>query len=214
MDQEPEGGLDDDVHMETVDEGQEVPQPTPTGPTENSNPGWLVDGFFSFFDVIQDNGWILLVILIGLWFLKRKLEEHLREKRKRDDDGMHAKDPDKLLDLQLRREERIRRLQEQQDAAAAVAAEKQREKEEKERKERIQDYDDFLAGKGYKPKSKYGAGNTSSNEENPDPPSPPPSLLSNRPRPRLRNDDYNPMMGSGGSGGYRPAPRGGAGGGG
>ena len=114
---------------------------------------------------------------------------------------------------QLRREERIRRLQEQQDAAAAVAAEKQREKEEKERKERIQDYDDFLAGKGYKPKSKYGTGNTSSNEENADPPSPP-SLLTNRPRPRLRNDDYNPMMGSGGSGGYRPAPRGGAGGGG
>lgn len=203
---------DDDVTVETVDDGRgTVPsnQGAQSGPTENSNPDWLIGGFYSVVDVIQSNGWILLIIAIGLWFLKRHLEEYLRQKRRRDEDGMHARDPDKLLDLQLRREERIRRLQEQQDAAAALAAEKQREKEEKERKERIQDYDDFLSGKGYKPKSKHAATNDSESADS----SPPPSLLSNRPRQRLRDDDYNPMMGSGGSGGYRPAPRGGSGGG-
>jgi len=203
---------DDDVTVETVDDGRgTVPsnQDAQSGPTENSNPDWLIGGFYSVVDVIQSNGWILLIIAIGLWFLKRHLEEYLRQKRRRDEDGMHARDPDKLLDLQLRREERIRRLQEQQDAAAALAAEKQREKEEKERKERIQDYDDFLSGKGYKPKSKHAATNDSESADS----SPPPSLLSNRPRQRLRDDDFNPMMGSGGSGGYRPAPRGGSGGG-
>lgn len=211
MDPETDAGIDEDVTVETIDEGHGMPQAT--GPAENSNPDWLVGGFFDVVDVIQSNGWIFLVIFVCLWFLKRKLEEHLREKRKRDEDGIHAKDPDKLLDLQLRREDRIRRLQEQQDAAAAVAAAKQREKEEKERKERIQDYDDFLSGKGYKPKSKH---NVSSNDAagSAEDPAPPPSLLSNRPRPRLRDDDYNPMMGSGGSGGYRPAPRGGGSGGG
>jgi len=204
---------DDDVTMETVYDGKDDDQrfeDVPSGPTENSNPDWLIGGFYSVVDVIQSNGWILLIIAIGLWFLKRHLEDYLRQKRRRDEDGMHARDPDKLLDLQLRREERIRRLQEQQDAAAALAAEKQREKEEKERKERIQDYDDFLSGKGYKPKSKHAATNDSESAADP---TPPPSLLSNRPRQRLRDNDYNPMMGSGGSGGYRPAPRGGSGGG-
>lgn len=213
MDPDTDAVIDDDVTVETIDEGQGMPQAT--GATENSNPDWLVGGFFNIVDVIQSNGWIFLVIFVCLWFLKRKLEDHLREKRKRDEDGIHAKDPDKLLDLQLRREDRIRRLQEQQDAAAAVAAAKQREKEEKERKERIQDYDDFLSGKGYKPKSKHNVSSNDAESEDPTtPPSTTPSLLSNRPRPRLRDDDFSPMMGSGGSGGYRPAPRGGGSGGG
>ena len=38
MDSEPEGGLDDDVHMETVDEGQEVPQPAPSGNFTDRHP--------------------------------------------------------------------------------------------------------------------------------------------------------------------------------
>ena len=66
---------------------------------KNSNPKWLMDGFFGFVGIIQDSGWILLVIMIGFWFLIRKLERHLRAKRRRDDDSMHAKDPDKVLDL-------------------------------------------------------------------------------------------------------------------
>jgi len=213
MDGGVEGGDADDVYVETVEDAKiTAPDAAAGGPTANSNPDWLVDGVFGFFDVVQSNGWIFLIVLVGLWFLKRKLEEHLREKRSRDDDAMHARDPDQLLDLQLRREERIRRLQEQQDAAAARAAEKQREKEEKERKERIEDYDAFLAGKGYKAKSTRDQnGGVESVDE---PPSPPGLLSSNRPRQRLRDDDFNPMMGSGGSGGYRPAPRGGGSGGG
>lgn len=209
MDEMDDGG--DDITVETVDESEmDVKGAVPGGPTENSNPDWLFNGFYYVIDVIQSNGWIFLIILIALWFAKQKLEEYLKEKRRRDGDAAHAKDPDKLLDLQLRREDRIRRLQEQQDAAAALAAEKQREKEERERKEKIQDYDDFLSGKGYKPKSKHNVGSsaTESTDSSPQP------QLPNRPRQRLRDDDYNPMMGSGGSGGYRPAPRGGFGGGG
>jgi len=203
---------DDDVTVETVDERQDVPPP-PEGPTKNSNPDWLLGGFFEIVDVIQSNGWILLIIAVGLWFLKRHLEDYLRKKRRRDEDGMHARDPDKLLDLQLRREDRVRRLQEQQDAAAALAAEKQREKEEKERKERIQDYDNFLSGKGYKPKSKYAVDESTTATESADDANPS-SSSSRPPRRRYRDDDYNPMMGGGGSGGYRPAPRGGGFGGG
>jgi len=200
----------DDVTVETVDESEingAGGDPT-SGPTANSNPDWLFNGVYAVIDVVQTNGWILLIVLIGLWFAKQKLEEYLKEKRRRDGDAAHAKDPDELLDLQLRREDRIRRLQEQQDAAAALAAEKQQEKEDKERKERIQEYDDFLSGKGYKPKSRN---NVSSTTESSD--ASPPPQLPNRPRQRLRDDDYNPMTGGGGSGGYRPAPRGGSGGG-
>jgi len=209
MDAVDDGG-GDDVTVETVDES-DLPGAGSgsSGPTQNSNPDWLFSGFYSVVDIIQSNGWILLILLIGLWFAKQKLEEYLREKRRRDGEAAHAKDPDQLLDLQFRREERIRRLQEQQDAAAALAAEKQREKEEKERKEKIQEYDDFLSGKGYKPKSRHAnATTTDSADLSPQP------QLPNRPRQRLRDDDYNPMMGSGGSGGYRPAPRGGGAGGG
>ena len=70
-----------------------------SGPTQNSNPDWLFSGFYSVVDIIQSNGWILLILLIGLWFAKQKLEEYLREKRRRDGEAAHAKDPDQLLDL-------------------------------------------------------------------------------------------------------------------
>jgi len=207
---------DDDVTVETVDERQDVPPPDggASGPTENSNPDWLIGGFYDIVDLVQSNGWILLVLAIALWFLKRHLEDYLRQKRRSDEDGMHARDPDKLLDLQLRREDRVRRLQEQQDAAAALAAEKLREKEEKERKERIQDYDNFLSGKGYKPKSKYALNDSDNATATTDSASDAAASSSRPPRRRLRDDDYNPMMGGGGSGGYRPAPRGGGSGGG
>lgn len=204
---------EEDVVVETVD-GSDFGPPggaADSGPTENSTPDWFFGFFHSIVDVVQTNGWLFLVLIVVAWFAKQKLEAYLREKRKRDGDAAHAKDPDELLDLQLRREERIRRLQEQQDAASAVAAEKQREKEEQERKDRIQEYDDFLTGKGYKPKSRHN--DSSASTETSDASAPPPQLP-NRPRQRLRDNDYSPMMGGGGSGGYRPAPRGGGSGGG
>lgn len=97
---------DDDVTVETVDERQDLPPPPDggaSGPTKNSNPDWLIGGFYDIVDLVQSNGWILLVLAIALWFLKRHLEDYLRQKRRSDEDGMHARDPDKLLDLQLRR---------------------------------------------------------------------------------------------------------------
>merc|ERR1712212_1047435 len=165
----------DDVTVETVDESEingAGGDPT-SGPTANSNPDWLFNGVYAVIDVVQTNGWILLIVLIGLWFAKQKLEEYLKEKRRRDGDAAHAKDPDELLDLVVWR--------------------------------RI---DDFLSGKGYKPKSRNHVSSTTESSD-----ASPPPQLPNRPRQRLRDDDYNPMTGGGGSGGYRPAPRGGSGGG-
>ena len=77
------------------------------------------------------------------------------------------------------------------------AEEKRREAEEERREQEIKDWEDHLAGKGYKNKARGGV--DKQREE-----------LEQQARVKGKKGfkpEYNPLMGSGGSGGFRPAPR-------
>jgi len=201
-------GSDGDIHVETIDENLGHAGP---GPEAESKMGFSVqDALGSTLEFVQGNGWVLLVLGIGVWYGWGKLEAWLRKRRAQQQDGLHARDPDRLLEQQLRREERIRQLQEEQDRSAAAELERQREREEQKRKEKLEDWDAFQAGKGYKAKSRHQANGTAESDAVVD-------AAASAPRPRrppMRDNDYSPLSGGGGSSGYRPAPRGGGFGGG
>jgi len=206
--QNPPPGGAEDVVVETIDEDVHAGHDPMEGP-QNQTPPVLIDNFYLVLDFIQQYGWVLLIIGVALYFLKQRLEAYLKEQQKHNEDALYAKDPDALLQQQLKREERVRRLQEEQDAAAQRQMEKDAEKEEQKRKEKLEDWDRYLAGQGYKAKSRH-----QQTEQNSSTATEIPAAAPLRPRrSNLRGDDYNPMTGGGGSSGFRPAPRGGGGGG-
>ena len=77
------------------------------------------------------------------------------------------------------------------------AEEKRIRAEEEKRDQEIQDWEDHLAGKGYKNKARDGV-----DKER--------EALEQQARVKGKKGfkpEYNPLMGSGGGGGFRPAPR-------
>jgi len=89
------------------------------------------------------------------------------------------------------------KLQERYNCDAVKAEEKRLEAEELRRERDVQDWEDHLAGKGYKNRAKGGA-----DKER--------EALEQQARVKGKKGfkpDYNPLMGSGGGGGYRPAAR-------
>ena len=78
------------------------------------------------------------------------------------------------------------------------AEEKRLEAEEEKREQEIKDWEDHLAGKGYKNKARGGVDSQREALE---------QQARVKGKKGFRPDDYNPLMGGGGSGGFRPAPR-------
>ena len=81
---------------------------------------------------------------------------------------------------------------------AVKAEEKRLEAEEEKREQEIKDWEDHLAGKGYKNKARGGVDSQREALE---------QQARVKGKKGFRPDDYNPLMGGGGSGGFRPAPR-------
>jgi len=156
------------------------------------------------------NPWALLILAFLFYKLYYRLRPYiaepvsyhwnvLMEKRAQAEEAARYKrNPDEFRRKVESLENARLRLQEKYERDAQQALEKRQEAEEKRREQEIQEWEDHLAGKGYK------------NRANKD---------CDKDREALRQQavvkgkkgfkpEYNPLMGSGGGGGgYRPAPR-------
>ncbi|XP_067677104.1 selenoprotein S-like [Haliotis asinina] len=171
----------------------------------NENPAFITDVFSTGVEVIQTYGWFLLAGVFLLLYLRNKFQASWDKMQKSREEESYKKYDVGVAQSRLEAMERSRqRMQEQLNAQAEEYAEKQRKKEEEKRKQKIEDWDRHLEGKGYR--SKYKP-----NEDGEEA-----SGFQGKPKPKkpLRQSDYNPLMGGGSSGTYRPPRRGGAGGGG
>merc|ERR1719300_502195 len=126
------------------------------------------------------------------------------KREEQEEAAKYKKNPDEFKrKMELMEQARLR-MQERYNKDAEAIALKNNELEERKRKKEIQDWDDHLQGKAYKSRAKSGIDREREALEQ---------------QARLKGKkgfkpDYNPLMGSGGGGGYRPAPRRGASGGG
>ena len=181
-----------------MEEGQhEQPQEQPP---VNENPEFVTQTFSSVIAFLQQYGWFVLFGIVVLLYIKSKLDPHVRKIKKKAADVIEQKkyDPD-IAQSRLEQMERSRiRLQEQHDAEAARFAEKQRIKEEEKRKAKIEDWENHQQGKGYRSKIKP--------KEEAEPKKP------LKPKAKLRENDYNPLMGNYSGASFRPPRRSGGGG--
>ncbi|XP_048772875.1 selenoprotein S-like [Ostrea edulis] len=183
---------DDGVDIEDVNDGNFIPK--------NEDPEFVTGLFSTGLGILQQYGWFVLLGILILIYIKSKLNPKIREMKSKAEDISYQKkyDPD-TAQKRLESMERARmRLQEEHDAKAAMFAEQQRQREEEKRKQKIEEWDSLQEGKGYrsKVKPKDDSSETSQNKL--------------KPKPKLRQSDYNPLMGGGGTG-YRPARRTGGG---
>lgn len=187
-----DGQTDDGVDINVVDDEGFVPK--------NEDPEFVTGIFNTGVGFLQQYGWFLLLGVLVLLYIKSKLDPKIRQMKTKAEDVSYQKkfDPD-TAQRRLEAMERARmRLQEEHDAKAAVYAEQQKQREEEKRKQKIEEWDSFQEGKGYRSKYK------------PKDESPESSQRNMKPKPKLRQSDYNPLMGGGGAG-YRPARRSGGG---
>lgn len=177
---------DEDVIIE--DEPDVAPSDHPTVLTNNNTPFFwsLVSYVWSF---VESNGYLCIIGAIVAYYVYQKSVSYLEDKVKKNRNGVQSNlSPEE----QMNRMEAMRRarekLQAEVDKAAAIEAVKMQEKEEKQRKEKIEDWERHKRGEGYKSKTKAST---------------------------LKKDNFNPLMGSGASGGFkssRPSPSRGGGG--
>lgn len=186
------------------DAGTEEEQRLPV----NTNPAFLVQGFYDVIGMVESYGWFLLALVFALLFLIYKLRPYLeRVQHQREERDYYKKfDAGTVLKRQEAMEVARQKLQEEHDRKAAEYAAAQQEREEKKRQERIDDWDRHLEGKGYRSKVKTPDTTPSASGSS--------TSSGKKPKKPLRDPDYNPLMGASGGACYRPARRGGAGGGG
>lgn len=193
--------MDEDGHV-MVDEGDDITQ-------VNSNNGLfsvISDAIGSGFSFIENYGWFILIGSIVLYYLYNYLKQKYPSTSRRQS-SKSFKNEDEELERMRRIEEVRRKQQEALDAAARKYLEEKKKKEEKEAQQKAEEWERHKQGLGYKSKIKKpdqaeelnNLGLSSSNLQK---------------KPRLRGDDYNPLLGSssnsGGSCSFRPGKRGGA----
>lgn len=184
---------DDGVTIHSEGEDGFVPE------TKSKNTAFLSVLFDSGVEYLQQYGWFILLGVLILLYIKTKLDPKIRKLKSKAEDISYQKkfDPD-TTQRRLEAMERARKkLQEEHDAKAAMYAEQQKQKEEEKRKQKIEEWENLQDGKGYRSKVKPKDESSES-----------PGKL--KPKPKLRQNDYNPLMGGGGPG-YRPARRTGGG---
>ncbi|XP_038162774.1 selenoprotein S isoform X2 [Cyprinodon tularosa] len=176
--------MDDDVVIEDVDDAN-VPQRIPL---KNQDLGQL--GFTAEF--LSLYGWYLLAAAFTLILLIQQL----KKRRSAQQEAV----PHTLLDASLvtKRQEAMeaarQRMQEELDAKAAIFKEKQRQLEEEKRRQKIEDWESMTQGRSSKGhKLSEGSEEAGSSTAVPKP---------------KRSNDYNPLMGQGGSCTFRPGRRG------
>lgn len=187
-------------HVEDIEaEPDENPHPEKL---VNQTPEFISSIFSNGLVILEQYGWLIVIGLLLLLYIVHKLKPTFNQLKQKAEDVRDAKkyDPDTAHQRLEKMEAARRRLQEEYDLKAAKFAEQQKIKEEEKRQQKIQDYEDRLAGKSGRSKFK------TKEEEVP--------TTINKPKgkPRLRQSEFNPLMGGGGSSGYRPPQRRGGGG--
>ncbi|XP_061669412.1 selenoprotein S isoform X2 [Syngnathoides biaculeatus] len=145
-------------------------------------------------------GYLLLALAAGYVLLL-----YLGKRRTRSGPGARDPLPAALQDAEavVRRQEAMeasrRKMQQEQDAKAAIFREKQKQQEEERRRQRIEEWDSMQTGKSFKGAARRlqssdddaGASGRAAGHKKP-----------------LRNSEYSPLSGDGGSCSWRPARRG------
>lgn len=162
----------------------------------NNNTPFFWSAVNSVWKIVEGNGYFFIIGAVVAYFVYQKAVSYLEGKATKSNDVMSKLTPQQQMDrMEGMRRSRMR-LQQDVDQASAVEAEKIREREERVRKEKIDDWERHVRGEGYKNKTKPAAASSSKS---------------------LKKDNYNPLMGSGTSGGSfkssRPSRGGGGGGG-
>ncbi|XP_060081458.1 selenoprotein S-like [Ylistrum balloti] len=170
---------------------------------QNENPQIVSDVFTTVTQILQQYGWFIVFGCLVLLYIRSKVKPAYSQMKKRAEESRDKKiDPDVAQSRMEAMERARQRLQEEHDAKASHYAEKQLLKEEEKRQTRIEEWDNLQQGKAYRSKIKP-------REENSE------TTKGLKPKPRLRDTGYNPLMGGGGGGGsFRPSRRAGGGGGG
>lgn len=175
---------------------------------EERPPEFISSWFYWGRTFIEQNGWILLGAGVLVCYLWVKIQPYIKKWRKQQDERRYAafchKNPDLVRSRQEAMDISRQRLQEQHDENAKVYAEKLKEHEAKKKKE-------YLERQERKRPVEVGhrlSEQTSSSQSN---------SKGQKSAKSSHRPDYNPLMGAGGSGGYRPprrtCPGGGCGGG-
>lgn len=178
---------------------------------KNETPNFILQYYSHVLAFVQGYGWFIIIAVIVLYYLIQRFSPKYESYRRRQEEQDYLNvDPDVARRRMESMENARRRLQEQYDAQAARYAEEAKQKEEERRKEKIEDWERHQRGAGYrsklyKPQQPEASGQASSASG----PAKPKKTV-------YRNTDYTPL-GDGASGNdscaWRPARRGGAGGG-
>ena len=158
----------------------------------NETPKGIVSIFDQVTGLLSAYGWTILffaVVLNLLWshfYPKFKKWKEKQEDQKQEEE--YKKNPELLLAREEALQKARQKLQEQHDYLSRIFEEKKKLIEEQKRQEKIENYERLMQGK---------------------------SMIKPSDNKNVRGPDYNPLMGSGGSCGFRPSRRdmGGAGGG-
>lgn len=155
--------------------------------------------------LLAQYGWYLLAVTFTVLLLIHQLRKRTSGQNQQDPGPHTLPEASLVTKRQEAMEAARRRMQEELDAKAAIFKEKQRQQEEERRRQKIEEWENLKQGKSCKgqrlSESTEEAGSSSS------------SSSSAAPKPKtdkkpLRTNDYNPLMGQGGSCTWRPGRRG------
>jgi len=201
------GDVKPEVEVEAVPEQYETHVPPPQDPLTGLEIAYYYT--LNYFT----NPWAFLILLYIVYRLYRIVSPQVTEplwdwwnrwqeqREAQADAARYKKNPDEFREKMEAVEAARMRLQERYNVDAQAEALKQEEIERKKREQDIQDWEDHQSGKGYKNRAvdKVDKAREALEQQ---------AKLKGK-KGYTRPDNHNPLMGgsSGGSGGFRPAPR-------
>ncbi|XP_065063208.1 selenoprotein S-like [Rhopilema esculentum] len=186
--------------MDDNDAFGDAEKPAHANNLQNSTPDTLVRMGLLATNILEKYGWFIILGIVLLFFVLKKLKPFFQKWKSQMEDYSNKKsdDPNHIYQQHESMEKARKRLQEKIDLDVEKAKERKQQLEAEKRREKIEDWERHQLGKGYRSKIKKP------HEETPAPDSSKPKP---KPKKPLRPDDYNPLMGQGGSYGYRPTSR-------
>jgi len=209
--------MEEGVPEATVETEEEKYIPHEMPPQEE--PGMLEMGYYYAVNYFS-NPWAFLILLYIIYRLTRiawrlvsdpvteRYYQWQEDREVRAEAARYKKNPDEYHAKMEAMEVARRRMQERYNEDAEVEARKRAEKEERQREENIKDWENHQLGRGYKNKAGEKVDKEREALEQQ-------AKLKGKKGYTSRPDNYSPLMGDLGGGGFRAAPRrGGASGGG
>ncbi|XP_043989960.1 selenoprotein S [Gambusia affinis] len=185
--------MDDDVEILDVDDDNS-PRQVPLKNQDLSQLSFTVGEFLSLY------GWYLLAVTVTVLLVIQHLRKRRTGQSRQDSVPQNLQDASLVTKRQEAMEAARRRMQAELDAKAAAFKEKQRQQEEEKRRQKIEEWESMKQGKSSK------GHKLSENTE--DASAAAAGLKPKTDKKPLRSNDYNPLMGQGGSCTWRPGRRG------